>query len=59
MIPPDGVKRKLGGVVDSDPRDKCCDMLYGELTHKQWGEIDSEKCADSDDDHILQILGAL
>ena len=32
MIPPDGVKRKLDGVVDSVPPDKGCEVLYGELT---------------------------
>ena len=32
MIPPDGVKRKLDGVVDSVPPDKGYKVLYGELT---------------------------
>ena len=33
MIPPDGVKRKLDGVVDSVPPDKDCQVLDGQLTH--------------------------
>jgi len=34
MIPPDGVKWKLDGVVDSVPPDKSCEVLGGELTYK-------------------------
>ena len=34
MIPPDAVKRKLNGVVDSVPPEKGCEVLDGELTHK-------------------------
>ena len=34
MIPPDIVKRKLDGVVDSVPSDKGCEVLDGELTHE-------------------------
>ena len=33
MIPPDGVKRQLEGVVDSVPLDKGCEVLDGELHH--------------------------
>ena len=33
IIPPDGVNRKLVGVVDSVPSDKGCEVLDGELTH--------------------------
>ena len=29
MIPPNGVKQKLDGVVDSAPSDKGCDVLDG------------------------------
>ena len=32
-IPSDDIKRKLDGVVDSVPPDKCCKVLVGELTH--------------------------
>ena len=34
MIPPDIVKWKLDGVVDSVPPDKACQVLDGELTHE-------------------------
>ena len=51
MIPPDGVKRKLDGVVERVPPDKGCEVLDGELTH-EWDEHDSENLADSDDAHI-------
>ena len=34
MIPPDGVKRKLDGVIDSILSDKGCEVLDGELTHE-------------------------
>ena len=34
LIPPDGVKRKLDGVVDSVPPDKGCEVLDGGLTHE-------------------------
>ena len=33
MVPPDGVKRKLGGVIDSVPPDKGCEVHDGELTY--------------------------
>ena len=33
IIPPDGVKQKLNGVVDSVPPDKGCEVLEGEFTH--------------------------
>ena len=34
MIPLDGVKGKLDGVVDSVPPEKGCKVLDGELTHE-------------------------
>ena len=34
MIPPDGIKRILDGVVESVPPDKGCEVLDGELTHE-------------------------
>ena len=34
IIPPDGVKCSLDGLVDSVPRDKGCEVLDGELTHE-------------------------
>ena len=33
MIPPDGFKRELDGVIDSVPPDKGCEVLDGELTY--------------------------
>ena len=53
MIPPDGAKQKLDGVVDSVPPDKGCESLDGELTHEYWDENDSEDFADTTDGHIL------
>ena len=53
LIPPDGVKRKFYGVVDSVPPDKIDEVLDGELNHEQWDENDSENFTDSDDSHIL------
>ena len=35
MIPPDCVKRKLVGVVDSVSPDNGCEVLDGKLTHKK------------------------
>ena len=49
MITPDGVERKLDGVVDK--------VLDGEFTHGEWNENDSDNFADSDDVHILQKIG--
>jgi len=34
MIPPDGVMRKLDGVVESAPSDKGCEVLDGKMTHE-------------------------
>ena len=34
MIPTDGAKQKLDGVVDSLPPDKGCEVPDGELTHE-------------------------
>jgi len=57
MIPPEGVKRLLDGLVDSVPPGKCCEVLDGKLAHEWWDKNDSENCADSDDAHILLKLG--
>ena len=56
-ITPDGVKQKFDGGVDSVPSDKGCEVLDGELTHKEWDENDSKNFADSDDSHILLKWG--
>jgi len=42
MIPPDGVKRKLNGVVDSVPPDKCCEVLNGGVNDEEWDKSDKE-----------------
>ena len=34
MIPQEGVKQKLDGVIDSVPHDKDFEVLDGELTHE-------------------------
>jgi len=34
MIPPEGVKRLLDGLVDSVPPGKCCEVLDGKLAHE-------------------------
>ena len=50
MIPPDGVKRKLDGVVDSVPPDEGYEVLDGELTEEEWDENENKTLADSDDE---------
>ena len=59
MIPPDCVKRKLDGVVESVPPDKGCEVLDGELTHEKWDENDSENLTDIDDSHTLLKWGVI
>ena len=49
MIPPDGVKWKLDGVVDNVPPDECYEVLDGKLTEEEWDENEKETVADSDD----------
>jgi len=57
MIPPEGVKRTLDGLVDSVPLDKGWEVFDGKLTHEWWDKNDSKNFADSDDAHILLKLG--
>ena len=57
MIPPDGVKKKLDGVIDIVSHEKSCEVLAGELTHEYWNRNSSEYFADSDDGNILLKLG--
>jgi len=59
MIPPDGVKRKLNGVVDSVPPDKCCEVLNGGVNDEEWDKSDNRNVADSDDGHILVKWGVI
>ena len=59
MIPPDGIKRKLDGDVDSVPPEKGCEVLDGELIHQYLDENDSENFADSDGAHILLKWGLI
>ena len=57
MIPPDSIKQKLDGVVDSVPPNKGCEVLDRKLNHEKWDE--SEKFIDSDDSHILLKWGVI
>ena len=50
VIPPDGVKRKLDGVVDNIPPDEGYEVLDGELTEEEWDENENKTLADSDDE---------
>ena len=49
MIPPDGVKRKLDGVVDNVLTWRGLD---GELTEEEWDENENKTVADSDDEDL-------
>ena len=40
MTPPDGVKGKLDGIIDSIPTDKACEVLDGEVTDEEWDAND-------------------
>ena len=53
MIPPDGVKWELDGMVDSVPPDKGCQVLDRDLSFEYWDDSNSENFADGDDAHIL------
>ena len=50
MIPPEGVKRKLDGVVEKVPPDEGYEVLDGELTEEEWDENENKTVADSDDE---------
>ena len=49
VIPPDGVKRKLDGVVDNIPPDEGYEVLDGELTEEEWDENENETGDDEED----------
>ena len=53
MITPDGVKRKLDGMVERVLPDKGCEVLDGGSKHEYWDENDNDNFADSGDGHIL------
>ena len=55
MIPPDGVKQELDGVVDNLPPDKGYEVLDGELTEEEWNENENETVADSDDEEDITV----
>ena len=55
MIPPDGVKQELDGVVDNLPPDKGYEVLFGELTEEEWNENENETVADSDDEEDITV----
>ena len=55
MIPPDGVKRKLDGVVDNVSPDEGYEVLDGKLTEEEWDENDNETVADSDDEEDITV----
>ena len=54
MLPADGVKRKLDGVVESfPPGGGCeCEVCDGEVTVEEWEKHDNENRPDSDDTKI-------
>ena len=55
MIPPDGVERKLDGVVDHVPPDEGYEVLDGELTEEEWDENENETVADSYDEEDIPV----
>ena len=55
MIPPDGVKRKLDGVVNNVPPDEGYEVLDGELTKEEWDENEHKTVADSDDEEDITV----
>ena len=59
VIPTDGVKCKLDGVVESVSPDEGCEMLVGEVNDEELDKNENKNIADSDDTHILVEWGAL
>ena len=55
MILPDGVKRKLDGVVDNVPPDEGYEVPDGELTEEEWDENENETVADSDEEEDITV----
>ena len=59
MIPTDGVKWKLDGVVDSVPPDEGCKALGGEVNNEGWDKYNNESAYDRDETHMLIKWGAI
>ena len=55
MIPPDGVKQKLDGNVDSVPSDERYELLDGQLTEEEWDENENGTVAVSDDEEDITV----
>ena len=55
MIPPDGVKQKLDGNVDSVPSDERYELLDGQLTEEEWDENENGTVAVSDDEEGITV----
>ena len=56
MIPPDGVKQKLDGVVDNVPPDEGNEVLDGGLTEEEWDKNENETVVDSDDEEDIAVF---
>ena len=55
MIPPNGVKQKLDGNVDSVPSDERYELLDGQLTEEEWDENENGTVAVSDDEENITV----
>ena len=55
MIPPDGIKQKLDGKVDSVPSDESYELLDGQLTEEEWDENENGTVAISDDEEDISV----
>ena len=55
IIPPDGVKQKLDGVVDNVPPDEGYEVLDWELTEEEWDENENETVPNSDDEEDITV----
>ena len=56
MIPPDGVKQKLDGVIDNVPPDEGNEVLDGGLTEEEWDKNENETVVDSDDEEDIAVF---
>ena len=55
MIPPDGIKQKLDGKVDSVPSDESYELLDGQLTEEEWDENENGTVAVNDDEEDITV----